>query len=128
MIDLYNKQIRSILEYAAPVWSPGLSNYDRDEFERIQKSTFQIRFCNNKYEKILTIYNLQSLEERRSEIGRKFADKSSKNVNFQSWFQENKNPYKTRNNMSYKPVFCRTNSWKNSSIPFMTEILNNKYK
>ena len=93
--------------------------------ERVQKPAYKIIFCNNSYEKILIANNLQTLESRRADICRKFAEKSSKNEHFRSWFKINKNPYNTRKNMLYKPVFCRTNAWKNSPIPQMTELLNN---
>ena len=125
LINLYFKQIRSILEYAAPVWSPGLTLSDKDDLERIQKSAFKIIFSYENYEKMLNDYNLQSLEDRRVEICRKFADKSAKNVRFKSWFQVNCNPYNTRNVKFYKEIFCRTNAWKRSPIPYMTELLNN---
>ena len=53
LIDLYNKQIRSIIEYAVPVWFPGLTSSDRNELERIQKSAFRIIYGDLSYEEIL---------------------------------------------------------------------------
>ena len=35
LLDLYNKQVRSILEYAAPLWSPGLTVQDKEELVRV---------------------------------------------------------------------------------------------
>ena len=107
LIDLYNKQIRSILEYAVPVWSPGLNNSDKVELERIEKTAFSIIFCDKNYEKTLMTHKLQSLEERRWEICRKFAEKTAINPKCMSWFAESKNPYNMRNNKLYKKIFCR---------------------
>ena len=42
LVDVYVKQIRSILEFAVPVWHPSLTNEDRMKIERVQKSAFCI--------------------------------------------------------------------------------------
>ena len=36
--EVYEKQIRSVLELAVPVWSPGLTQEDSYSIERVQKS------------------------------------------------------------------------------------------
>ena len=38
LVDVYIKQIRSILEFAVAVWHPGLTGEDRLKIERVQKS------------------------------------------------------------------------------------------
>ena len=42
LVDVYVKQIRSILEFAVPVWHPSLTNEDRLKIERVQKYAFCI--------------------------------------------------------------------------------------
>ena len=42
LLDVYNKQIRSILEYAAVVWNAGLKKENITKIERVQKSAFAI--------------------------------------------------------------------------------------
>ena len=42
LLDVYIKQVRSILEYAVPVWHSGITGEDRVAIERIQKSAFCI--------------------------------------------------------------------------------------
>ena len=64
LIDLYNKQIRSTLEYACPVWAPGLTQSDIKELERVQKSAFAIIFGYQDYKHTLQKHNLKTLEER----------------------------------------------------------------
>ena len=65
LLDLYNIQIRSILEYACPVWSPGLLSGDIIDLERVQKSAFVIIFGRDAYEETLKRHGLKTLEERR---------------------------------------------------------------
>ena len=42
LLDVYIKQCRSILELAAPVWTPGLTDDNILEFERVQKAACAI--------------------------------------------------------------------------------------
>ena len=37
VLDLYFKQVRSVLEYASPLWATGLTSLEREELERVQK-------------------------------------------------------------------------------------------
>ena len=53
LLDLYYKHIRSILEYAAPVWHPGLSNHNKIDLERVQKCSFSVIFGELSYTSIL---------------------------------------------------------------------------
>ena len=65
-----------------------------------------------------------------------FARKAEKHLKYQNWFEEedttirqvpntrtDKNAIKTK----YKPVPTRTERFKNSPIPFLTDILNEHY-
>ena len=42
MIDVYNKQIRSVLEMAVPVWQAGLTMQESIQIERVQRTAFHI--------------------------------------------------------------------------------------
>ena len=126
LVDLYNKQIRSVLEYASPVWNPGLSKADVQDLERIQKAAFSIIFSNQNYQDTLKIHKQKSLEERRLHLSKKFADKAAKHAVFSSWFREKSVTISTRNKSKYVEVPFRTMKMKNSPIPAMTSILNSK--
>ena len=65
--DIYVKQIRSILEFGAPVWNSGITNDEKYELERVQKSFLHIAFGTNygNYETALDRANLDTLESRR---------------------------------------------------------------
>ena len=41
IIDVYIKEIRSILEYNGPLWNGGLTKKDIDKIEKIRKKCFQ---------------------------------------------------------------------------------------
>ena len=42
ILDVYDKQIRFVLELAVAVWEPGLSQIESKQIERVQKSAFSI--------------------------------------------------------------------------------------
>ena len=48
IIDVYTKEIRSILEYAVPIWNGALTRKDSDKIERVQKVILKF-FLRQKY-------------------------------------------------------------------------------
>ena len=37
LVDVYQKQVRSVLELAVPVWQPALTGKEKTQIERVQK-------------------------------------------------------------------------------------------
>ena len=70
LLDVYFKQIRSILEYAVPVWHPGLTGEDRLEIERVQKSALCIILGQNykSYRAALKTLAIETLFQRRQKL------------------------------------------------------------
>ena len=44
LLDGYDKQIKSPLEYAAPAWGNSLAKQNKKDLERVQKCAFSIIF------------------------------------------------------------------------------------
>ena len=42
LVDVYQKQVRSVLELAVPVWQPGISKFEKSQIERVQKCALYI--------------------------------------------------------------------------------------
>jgi hypothetical protein len=65
--DLYIKQVRSILEFAVPVWHSSLTGIERLSIERAQKSALYIILGteNQSYSSSLKCLQLDSLFSRR---------------------------------------------------------------
>ena len=82
---------------------------------------------------VLEITDIESLEERRIKICENFANKLAKHTKYQNWFRLNetsvKNSYtrkaKQNQKQKYHPVQYRTERYKNSPLPYLTELLNN---
>ena len=130
LVDVYVKQIRSILEFAVPVWHPSLTNEDRLKIERVQKSAFCIIMGQEyrSYRAALKHLQLETLFARRNKLSKKFANKCIKNTKFEKWFKPNQKRVYTR---YLSPKFCevyyRTERFRRSPISYLTSILNNQW-
>ena len=130
LLDLYQKQVRSVLELAVPVWHPGITQQERKQIERVQKCALYIISGEySSYNYTLEMLEVESLEHRRSKICEKFAITCFKNPRYQNWFCLNDYSQSTHNTKSQKsklkPVFTRTQRFKNSPLPYLTRTLNN---
>ena len=78
--DVYCKQVRSILEFGVPVWNCGLTQEEIIDIERVQKSFLYIALGNayHGYGDALEIMQLETLEDRRSNLSKSFALKALK--------------------------------------------------
>ena len=120
----------SVLELAVPVWSPGLTKDEVKQIERVQKVALHIILGNNyiNYPHALGILDIESLSTRREALCLKFAKQSAKSSKYQQWFSLNESKIKgikTRSKKKFlKPVFTRTRKYENSTIPYITNILN----
>ena len=87
LLDVYNKQIRSILEFAAVVWHAGLTRENENKIERVQKSAFAIVLGKNyqTYEEACTTLNMSALKARRIQLCKSFAVKAAKHPIHSHW-------------------------------------------
>ena len=126
LFDVYQKEIRSILEYAVPVWHPGLTRRQTSEIESLQKLTFKIILGPEyqTYEAACNYFGTLSLEQRRQNICLKFVHKNIRSEN--SLFEpvsnhvHNLRPRKA----SVKEVRCFTTRFQRSSIPYLASLAN----
>ena len=69
-----------------------------DDIERVQKCALHIILGTeySSYKNALYIVNMQTLEERRTQLCLNFALKSEANPKFRNWFQHTNSTYDTR--------------------------------
>ena len=72
IITAYCSVIRSVLEYACPVWHPGLTKAQSEDLERVQKRCFKIIWPNLSYSDALSISGVERLSVRRENLVRCF--------------------------------------------------------
>ena len=129
MLDIYHKEVRSIVEMAVPAWHPGLTKIQTKDIERIQKISFKIILGQNyvNYEHACNYLSEKTLEERRQKLCLKFAQKNLKSDN--SFFETLVTSVNTRHKSNIVREFkCRTTRYQNSSLPYLAKLLNNHFK
>ena len=129
--EIYVKQIRSILEFAVPVWHSALTVEDRIDIERVQKSALSIVLGTGykSYTAALKHLKFETLFRRRQKLCSKFANKCLKSNKFQNWFKLNDKQTKTRLVPSkLVDVYSRTKRFESSPISYLTELLNRTNK
>ena len=80
LVDVYVKQVRSILELAVPAWHGAISQADATDIERVQKCALHIILDDSysSYKEALVLVDLEMLYERREKLCLKFARKAEK--------------------------------------------------
>ena len=121
MLDVYQKQVRSILEMAVPVWQAGLTQQDAKQIERVQRTAFHIILGEEygDYENALKELECDRLTDRRYKLCENFVKKAAKHPQFKSWFVENTEStpnFETRSRKTaiktcYLPVRTRTDRY-----------------
>ena len=129
LLTVFQTRIRSTLEFAAPVFHSGLTQDQSRQIEMVQKKAFAIilgrKYCS--YKTALDTLKQERLESRRMQLCLKFAEKCTKSSQFQSMFPLNTNCRQNlRQKKRFKEFHCRTKRYFNSSVPYLSRLLNRK--
>ena len=130
LLEVYQTQVRSVLEFAVAAWNYGLTKNQTNQIERVQKAAFAIILGKDyiNYNNALTKLKMKSLSERRYDLCLKFAQKSLKHDKYANWFCESSS--KTVNTRSskpeLKPVQARLKRFEKSPLSYLTGLLNDQ--
>ena len=130
--QIYMLQIRSKLDQSSVVWHSSLTQKNRNDLERVQKSAVRCILGDSYrgYEDALKRQGLVTLEERREQMCLKFAKQCLKLDKMKQFFPINKNSHvmEIRNSEFFKVSKCQTERLRKSAIPSMIRLLNNCQK
>ena len=119
-----------MIKQSCIVWHTMLTEENKIDLERIQKCAVKIilKETHQNYQNSLNQLNLISLEERRENLCKKFAEKNVGNVKMKTLFEKNlkKHRMDTRNTEEIKVTFANTERMKNSPVIYMQKLLNQK--
>ena len=128
---IYKMFIRSSMELSSVVWHSGLSEKNRADLERVQKSAVKI-ILNEKdihYEDALQKLNLKTLDKRREILSLSFEKKCLKNEKVRNFFPYNQcSKIRTRHSEIFKVNYANTERYKKSTIPYLQNLLNDEVK
>ena len=129
LFDVYIKEVRSILELAVPVWHSGLTNKQTADIESVQKVALKMILQDEyvNYQLACATLSTQTLEERRIKLCKKFAITNVKSEKPLFTLVTTKPNTRQVNDLVTEPK-CRTNRFKDSSPPFLANLLNSTNK
>ena len=89
LMNIYILYVRSILEQSATVWHSSLTEENKNDLERVQKTALKVILGDMSYENILKILDIETLNDRRIDLCLNFARKSSKHPKMKWMFPLN---------------------------------------
>ena len=126
-MDVYTKQVRSVLELAVPAWNGALTQSSKQDIERVQKTALHIMLGESYgcYRDALEAVGLVSLDERRHKLSLKFAKKAAKHEKHSKWFVPSVRLVNTRQEQDkFCPVYAKHKRFEDSPISYLTRLLN----
>ena len=129
LLDVYMKQIRSVAEFAVPVWNSSLTGEDITKIERVQKIALHIILGEDykSYNSALNNLGLEKLSVRRRKICLTFAKKAEKHKKFSNWFKLNPKTRTRQKQSKFCDVFSTKVRFEKSPISYLTSLLNKHY-
>ena len=129
---IYVLFVRSILEQSATVWHSSLTEENKADLERVQKSAIKV-ILNDKYNGYrngLAQLGLEDLNSRRKNMCLDFAKKCVKNEKLCHMFPKNIKSHNmdTRNEEVFQVQHAYTGRLKKSAIIYMQNLLNDDEK
>ena len=128
LFDVYKKEVRSILEFAVPVWHSSITKKQSSEIEAIQKLSFRIILgpAYKSYHNACAIFETHTLEQRRLEICKRFVTKNLKSEDHCLFTKTENNPthLRQRNRPIVVEQKCNTVTFQRSSLPFLSNMAN----
>ena len=125
---IYILFIRSILEQSATVWHSSITDENKSDLERVQKSAVKIILQGKyfSYKKGLAQLGIESLDSRREQLCLNFAQKCTKNDKLKHMFPKNTKSHEmnTRHEEKYIVQHANTSRLQNSPLIYMQKLLN----
>ena len=118
--------MRSLLKKLATLWHSSLTEKNKNDLERIQKTAVKIMLGNNNvsYKKGLLKLDIDDLSTRREQLCLDFAKKCTKNSKLKHMFPI-VNKRKNRKSKKFLVQHANTKRLQQSAIIYMQNLLNN---
>ena len=134
LLNIYILYVRSLLEYCSVVWHSTLTVEQGKKLENVQKLCLKVILGDkyNGYENALKDCCLEKLSKRREDKCLKFGLKSLLHPVHSSMFPVNPqiltNPHNTRNTEHFQVNWAKSDSYRDSAIPYIQRLLNDHVK
>ena len=120
ILKIYTSMIRSVLEYACPVWHTSLTKEQSDKLESIQKRALRTIFPEKSYTEALSTLCVDTLKQRRDHACKKlFQDMQKSDHKLHHLLPSLRDtPYDLRSNERYPRLKAKTDRYRKSFLPF----------
>ena len=126
LVLIYSQFIRVILEFNSNVWFSSITKEESSDLERVQRNACKLILQNEYvgYQIALEKLNLESLEDRRNRLAKKFAQGCQNLEEMKDLFVQNTNQYNIRQQNTYNVKFASKPRLLNSTVPTLQRMLN----
>ena len=128
LVRCYCTFVRPLLEYAAPVWHPGLTIQQSDVLEQVQRQVLRVLLPDPSYSEARHISRLPTLSERRTKLCLNFASGLARSTEFNHWLPPRRGKchrHNLRNNNNLSTMPTKSGRFSSSPIMFFIKLLNN---
>ena len=131
LVKIHNTFIIPKLTYASPAWSPSINRTQKQQLERVQKRAYRIILgaAYSSYQQALDTLGIQSLATRHQQLLWDFG----KRLLTHSRHRDLLPPtipiprHSVRHHNILKPIRARTDRYKNSPIPTIVSMINQRH-
>ena len=123
MVDYWKSEGRVMLEYGCPVWHSGLTSaqsHSLDRAQRVAMAAITGRW-EPSHTRQLAELGLERLSARRTRICKTFSQRTATNSRHMDMFTP---VTSARRIGTYREIFCRTDTYYKSALPYLTRLLN----
>ena len=128
LIEVYKKEIRTLLEYAVQIWNGALTQKDSEKIEKVQKIVLRLllRHEYTSYTEACKKFGLEKLSTRRNLLCVKFVKKEFKNsTGVFTKLESQKRRKVSKKNFVHEPK-TRTQRHYTSCYAYLSRLLNNE--
>ena len=130
LLDCFQKQVLSVLWLGAPAWFCQTTQYEKKDINRVAKVGLKIIYgqAYSGFDEMLKISKIVKPTVQLARMTEKFATKCSNHTKFSQWFVPSTiDKVQTRTKKKkYHSIAARTDRFRESPIPHLTQILNDK--
>ena len=129
ILDFYQKEIQSVLEYGAVVFHGGLTQQLSDEIESVQQLVLSllsgyigVKFS---YNEACIYFYTEKLQSRRLDLCKTFVKRTMTNPIHSSFFRKTNHVCNTRRRkLKFQEYSCKTDRFYRSPLVYLTRLAN----
>ncbi len=122
LLQYYKTVVRSVIEYACPVWQSSLTIEQRDRLESVQRRAIRIISGSSDYELYCTIYGIEPLSVRLNELTKSMFNRICRPTDCLHFILPSSRPHEALSRLRFyrrfSNILCRTERYSKSFLPY----------